>query len=180
MLDKIIHFSVQNKLIIALFTLALIAWGSYSVTQLPIDAVPDITNNQAQILTVSPSLAAQEIERLVTFPVEQTMATIPGIVEVRSMSRFGLSIVTIVFNDDTDIYWARQQVSQRLVEAKNKIPPGIGNPELAPVTTGLGEIYQYTLHAKKGYEKKYDAEFVNSLHWVNSATIDFLPCRLKQ
>src|SRR5579872_3413755 len=138
MLDKIIHFSIKNKLVIGLFTVALIIWGSYSVTQLSIDAVPDITNNQAQIITASPSLAAQEIERLVTFPVEQTMATIPDIVEIRSMSRFGLSVVTIVFKDKIDIYWARQQISERLMDAKSKIPPGVGSPELAPVVTGLG------------------------------------------
>jgi cobalt-zinc-cadmium resistance protein CzcA len=167
MLDKIIAFSIHNKLVVGLFTLGLIVWGTYSLTQLPIDAVPDITNNQAQIITVSPSLAAQEIERLVTFPVEQTMATIPSILEVRSISRFGLSIVTIVFKDKTDIYWARQQISERLAEAKSKIPPGVGNPELAPVTTGLGEIYQYTLHAKEGYEKKYDATELRSIQdWI--------------
>jgi len=167
MLDKIIAFSIHNKLVVGLFTLGLIVWGTYSLIQLPIDAVPDITNNQAQIITVSPSLAAQEIERLVTFPVEQTMATIPEIEEVRSMSRFGLSIVTIVFKDKTDIYWARQQISERLAEAKSKIPPSVGNPELAPVTTGLGEIYQYTLHAKKGYENKYDATELRSIQdWI--------------
>ncbi|HXU27845.1 MAG TPA: CusA/CzcA family heavy metal efflux RND transporter, partial [Bacteroidia bacterium] len=167
MLDKIIHFSIKNKLIISLFTLALIIWGGYSVTQLPIDAVPDITNNQAQIITSSPSLAAQEIERLVTFPIEQTMATIPDIVEIRSISRFGLSVVTIVFKDKIDIYWARQQISERLREASSKIPNGVGSPELAPVTTGLGEIYQYTLHAKKGYEKKYDAMELRTIQdWI--------------
>ncbi len=167
MLDNIIHFSIKNKLVIGLFTIALIAWGGYSMVQLPIDAVPDITNNQAQIITTSPSLAAQEIEQLVTFPIEQTMATIPDIVEIRSLSRFGLSIVTIVFKDDVDIYWARQQVSERLVEAKSKIPPSIGVPQLAPVTTGLGEIYQYTLRAKKGYEKKYDIMELRSIQdWI--------------
>ncbi len=155
MLDKIIHFSIKNKIIIGLFTLGLIVWGSYSVTQLPIDAVPDITNNQVQIITVAPSHAAQDIERLVTFPVEQTMATIPGIEEVRSFSRFGLSVVTIVFKDDIDVYWARQQVNERLNEAKAIIPKGIGSPALAPLTTGLGEIYQYVVHPKPGYEKKY-------------------------
>src|SRR3954470_12197640 len=110
MLDKIIHFSIKNKFIVGLFTLVLIAWGAYSLKQLPIDAVPDITNNQVQVITVSPSLAAQEVERLITFPVEVTMATVPGITEIRSFSRFGLSIVTIVFTDQTDIYWARSQI----------------------------------------------------------------------
>ncbi len=155
MLDKVIHFSIKNKIIIGLFTLALILWGSYSVTQLPIDAVPDITNNQVQVITISPSLAAEDIERLVTFPVEQTMANIPGIEEVRSFSRFGLSVVTIVFKEHVDVYWARQQVNERLSEAKTIIPQGAGIPELAPLTTGLGEIYQYVIHTKKGYEKKY-------------------------
>lgn len=155
MLDKVIHFSIKNKMIIGLLTLALIIWGGYSLTRLPIDAVPDITNNQVQVITVSPSLAAEDIERLVTFPVEQTMANIPGIEEVRSFSRFGLSVVTIVFKDDIDVYWARQQVNERLNEAKTIIPQGVGVPELAPVTTGLGEIYQYVIHTEKGYENKY-------------------------
>jgi cobalt-zinc-cadmium resistance protein CzcA len=154
MLNRIIHFSIHNKLIIGLFTIALVLWGSYSLTQLPIDAVPDITNNQVQILTLAPSQSAQDIERLVTFPVEQTMATIPGIEEVRSFSRFGLSVVTIVFSEDVDVYWARQQVSERLNEAKARIPAGAGSPELAPVSTGLGEIYQYVIRTKAGYEKK--------------------------
>ena len=114
MLDKIIHFSIYNKLIIGILTLGLIAWGGYSLTQLPIDAVPDITNNQVQVITTSPSLAAQEVERLISFPVEQTMSTIPDIEEVRSISRFGLSVVTIVFKENVDVYWARQQVAERL------------------------------------------------------------------
>src|SRR6478752_8048878 len=122
MLDKIIHYSIHNKLIIALFTLGLIIGGGYSLTQLPIDAVPDITNNQVQVLTIAPSQSALDIERQVTFPIEQTMATIPGIEEIRSFSRFGLSVVTIVFSDDKDVYWARQQVSERLTEAKKQIP----------------------------------------------------------
>ena len=167
MLDKVIRFSISNKLVIGLFTIALIIWGSYSLTQLPIDAVPDITNNQVQIITTSPSLAAEEIERLVTFPVEQTMATIPNIEEVRSFSRFGLSVVTIVFKDNIDIYWARQQVSERLTEAKTIIPNGVGTPQLAPVTTGLGEIYQYVLHTKKGFEKKYNVMELRTIQdWI--------------
>ncbi|KAA8475451.1 cobalt-zinc-cadmium resistance protein CzcA [Arcticibacter tournemirensis] len=167
MLNKIIHFSIHNKLVIGLFTLALIAWGLYSLKQLPIDAVPDITNNQVQVITLSPSLATQEVERLITFPVEQTMSTIPEIEQVRSISRFGLSVVTIVFHDNVDIYWARQQVNEKLSEAKNNIPPGIGNPEISPISTGLGEIYQYVIHAKPGYEKKYDAMELRSIQdWI--------------
>ncbi|HMR58122.1 MAG TPA: efflux RND transporter permease subunit, partial [Cyclobacteriaceae bacterium] len=128
MLHGIISFSIRNKVIVGMLTIALIIWGSYSLKQLPIDAVPDITNNQVQIITVSPTLAAPEIERLVTFPVEQTMATIPEIVEMRSISRFGLSVVTVVFEEDTDIYWARQQVNERLNQAQDQIPAGAGSP----------------------------------------------------
>ncbi len=150
-----------------MLTLALIGWGSYSLKQLPIDAVPDITNNQVQVLTVSPSLAANEIERLVTFPIEQTMATIPGITEMRSFSRFGLSVVTIVFTEDTDVYWARQQVNERLSVAKTQIPSGSGTPELAPLSTGLSEIYQYVLRPAKGFEGKYDAMELRTIQdWI--------------
>jgi cobalt-zinc-cadmium resistance protein CzcA len=167
MLNRIILFSIKNKLIIGLLTLALIIWGVYSANKLPIDAVPDITNNQVQVITVSPSLAAQEVEQLISFPIEQTMATIPEIKEIRSISRFGLSVVTVVFHDDANIYWARQQVGERLVEARNQIPNNIGNPEMAPISTGLGEIYQYVLHTKKGYEKKYDAMSLRTIQdWI--------------
>lgn len=167
MLDRIIHFSIKNKLIIGLFTVGLIGWGSYSLMQLPIDAVPDITNNQVQILTVAPSQSALDIERLVTFPIEQTMATIPNIEEMRSFSRFGLSVVTIVFHDDVDVFWARQQVNERLIVAANQIPPGVGSPEMAPISTGLGEIYQYIVRPKKGYEHKYDAMELRSIQdWL--------------
>lgn len=163
MLDSIIRFSIKNKLIVGILTLALVAWGGYSLTHLPIDAVPDITNNQVQVITRTPSLAAPEVERLITFPIEQTMASVPRTEEVRSISRFGLSVVTIVFAEDVDIYWARQQVGERLTEARTLIPAGVGNPELAPISTGLGEIYQYTVHAKKGYENRYDATSLRTI-----------------
>ncbi len=167
MLDKIIHYSIRNKLVVGLFTIALIIWGSYSLMNLPIDAVPDITNNQVQVITIAPSQSALDIERLVTFPVEQTMATIPGIEEMRSFSRFGLSVVTIVFQDKVDVYWARQQVNERLTVALKQIPPGIGSPELAPVTTGLGEIYQYIIRPEKGFEDKYDAMALRTIQdWI--------------
>lgn len=167
MLNKIIHFSIKNKLIVGIFTLALICWGVYSLTRLPIDATPDITDNQVMIITVSPTLAAQEVEQLVTFPVEQTMVSIPGIKDMRSFSRFGLSIVTIVFEEKVDIYWGRQQVQERLTLASKSIPAGVGTPEMAPLTTGLGEIYQYVVHPKKGYEKKYDATELRTIQdWI--------------
>ncbi|GAA4388530.1 CusA/CzcA family heavy metal efflux RND transporter [Hymenobacter koreensis] len=167
MFDRLIHFSIHNKLIIGILTLALVAWGGYSLSRLPIDAVPDITTNQVVVYTVAPSLAAGDIERLVSFPIEQSLATIPNREEVRSFSRFGLSVVTIVFEDDVDIYWARQQVAERLREAESQIPDGIGRPELAPVTTGLGEIYQYLVRAKPGFEKKYNARELRTIQdWI--------------
>lgn len=155
MLNRIIKFSIKNKLIISLLTLGLIIWGVYSLSMLPIDAVPDITNNQVQVITTSSSLAAQEVEQLITYPVEISMATIPGVKEIRSISRFGLSLVTIVFEDGKNIYWARQQVQERLNDARDQIPVGTGTPVMAPITTGLGEIYQYTLHPKRGFEDAY-------------------------
>ncbi|TPG44109.1 CusA/CzcA family heavy metal efflux RND transporter [Flavobacterium pectinovorum] len=167
MLNKIIEFSIKNKLIIGLFILALIGYGSYEFTKLPIDAVPDITDNQVQIITSAPSLGATDIERLITFPIEQANSNIPGLKEIRSFSRFGLSVVTIVFNDQTDVYWARQQVSERLSAVKDQIPKGIGEPSLAPVTTGLGEIYQYVVRAKPGYEKKYNITELRTIQdWI--------------
>lgn len=167
MLNRIIQFSVRNKLIIGLFIIALVVWGAINVSKLSIDALPDITSNQVQVITTSPSLAAPEVERLVTFPIEQANANIPGIVEMRSFSRFGLSVVTIVFSDETDIYWARQQVAERLNLVKDQIPVSAGRPELAPATTGLGEIYQYILRPKKGYESKYDLTELRSIQdWI--------------
>ncbi len=139
-------------------TLVLIIWGVWSATKLSIDAVPDITNNQVQIITACPTLAGQEVEQLVTFPIEQSIANIPDLVETRSISRFGLSVVTVVFKENVDIYFARQLVNEKLKEAEEKIPKGIGTPELAPVSTGLGEVYQYIIHPKKGSEHKYNAK----------------------
>jgi cobalt-zinc-cadmium resistance protein CzcA len=167
MLDRIIYYSIRNKTVIGLLTIAMIVWGGYSIMQLPIDAVPDITNNQVQIITLAQSQSALDIERLVTFPVEQTMATIPGISEIRSISRFGLSVVTIVFKDEIDIYWARQQVNERLSVAAGQIPDGVGRPELAPLTTGLGEIFQYILRPQKGYEDRYSVmELRTAQDWI--------------
>ena len=167
MIDKIILFSINNKLIVVLLVLGLIAWGSYSLTQLSVDAVPDITDNQVQVITITPALAAQEVERLITFPIEMTMASIPDIEEIRSFSRFGLSVVTVVFKEKTDIYWARQQIGERLAEAEKQIPEGIGTPEMGPITTGLGEIYQYVVHTKEGYEDQYSAMDLRTIQdWI--------------
>ncbi len=167
MLNKIIEFSIKNKLIVGIFILFLIGYGSYQLTKLPIDAVPDITDNQVQVITITPALGAPDVERLITFPIEQVNSNIPGLKEIRSFSRFGLSVVTIVFDDDIDVYWARQQVTERLQQAQDQIPEGFGTPELAPVTTGLGEIYQYTVRTKKGYEDKYTAMDLRTIQdWI--------------
>lgn len=167
MLNAIIEFSVKNKLIVGLFVIGLVFYGTYEATKLPIDAVPDITNNQVQIITVAPSFGATDIERLVTFPIEQANSNIKGLKEIRSFSRFGLSLVTIVFEDDVDVYWARQQVAERLQKVQTEIPPGIGTPELGPISTGLGEIYQYVVRPKEGYESKYDATELRTIQdWI--------------
>ncbi|TRW26483.1 efflux RND transporter permease subunit [Flavobacterium zepuense] len=167
MLDKIIHFSIHNKFIIGLFTLALIAVGSYSAYNLPIDALPDITNNQVQIITSSPTLATQEVEQFITYPIEQSVKPIPNVIELRSISRFGLSVVTVVFKENVDIYWARAQISERIKEAEEVMPKGLGTPEMAPISTGLGEIYQYVVFPKKGYESKFNATELRTIQdWI--------------
>lgn len=167
MFERIIGFSIRNPLIIAIGVTGLIVWGVVSFQRLPIDAVPDITNNQVQVVTLTPALAPQEVERLITIPVEQTMATIDGITERRSVSRFGLSVVTLVFEDDIDIYWARAQVDQRLTEAKEMIPADAGTPMMMPITTGLGEIYQYRLEVDKDHTAMYDPMSLRTIHeWM--------------
>jgi len=155
MIERIIHFSIKNKFIVGLFVVALIGWGAYSLTQLPIDATPDITNNQVQIIALAPSLAVQEVESSITAPVEVAVANIPDIIELRSISRLGLSVITVVFKDGVDLYWARQQLTERLKEAEENIPQGLAKIELAPISSGLGEIFQYRLAVGKGYEQKF-------------------------
>ncbi|PRD27887.1 UNVERIFIED_CONTAM: czcA [Trichonephila clavipes] len=158
---------IKNKLIIGVMTLLLIIWGVWSATKLPIDAQPDITNNQVQVITLCPTLAGQEVEQLVTFPVEQSIVNLPDVEEIRSISRFGLSVVTVVFKDEVDIYFARQLVNEKLKEAEEQIPEGVGTPELSPVSTGLGEVYQYILHPKKGSEDKYTAMDLRTMQdWI--------------
>ncbi len=167
MLDKIIAFSINNKFIIGLLTVAIVIWGGWSATQLSIDALPDITNNQVQIITLCPTLAGQEVEQLVTYPIEQSIANLPDLVELRSISRFGLSVVTVVFEDDVNVYFARQLINERLKEAEDAIPQGLGKPELAPVSTGLGEVYQYIVRPKQGSEDKYTSMDLRTMQdWI--------------
>ena len=143
--------------------MALIGWGTYSLTNLPIDAIPDITNNQVQIISLAPSLAVQEVESSITAPVEVAVANIPDITELRSISRLGLSVITVVFKDGVDVYWARQQLSERIKEAEDIIPEGLAKIELAPISSGLGEIFQYRLALEKGYEQRYTAMELRTL-----------------
>jgi cobalt-zinc-cadmium resistance protein CzcA len=167
MLNAIIHFSIRNKLIVGLIVLALMIVGVIETTKLPIDAVPDITNNQVLVITTAPSLGAPDVERFITVPIEQATRNVPGIVEQRSFSRFGLSLVTIVFNEQTDVYWARTQISERLAQVRQQIPEGMGVPELGPVSTGLGEIFQYVVRPKPGYEQKFSQTELRTIQdWI--------------
>ncbi|WP_421830038.1 CusA/CzcA family heavy metal efflux RND transporter [Larkinella sp.] len=155
MLQKIIQFSINQKLMVMLGVVALIAWGTYALRQLPIDAIPDITNNQVQVITQVPSLAAQETEQFITFPLETTLRNVPGVTEIRSISRFGLSVITVVFEESTPTFLARQLVAEQLKTAEGQLTDG--TPQLAPVTTGLGEIYQYVIRPKDGFKNGYTA-----------------------
>jgi len=167
MFNRIISFSVRNKVTVGILTLVLAIAGIWSAINLPVDAQPDITNNQVQIITQAPTLGAQEVEQYITAPVELAMANIAGIIEKRSISRSGISVITLVFKDNVDIYWARQQVGAQLKEAEDNIPRGAGEPSLAPITTGLGEIYQYSIHTQKGYENKYTATDLRTIQdWL--------------
>ncbi len=165
MIDGLIRFSVAQRLLVLLFVAIVAAAGIYSLQHLPIDAVPDVTNVQVQVLTAAPSLAPLEVERQITFPVEVAMSGLPDIAEIRSISRFGLSVVTIVFHDNVDTYFARQLVLERLSEAREQIPEGIGSPEMGPISTGLGEIYQYELRPTPG--SGYDATSLRTVQdWI--------------
>lgn len=156
MINKIIAFSIKQKLVIGFLVLILILFGIYSAIKLPIDAVPDITNNQIQIITSSPTLSATEVERFITYPVEIAMKSLPDIVEMRSISKFGISVVTVVFEDNVETYFARNLVFQKLKEAEENMPEGLGKPEMAPVSTGLGEIYQYVVRPENRNDTSYN------------------------
>ncbi|RTE54228.1 CusA/CzcA family heavy metal efflux RND transporter [Arenibacter aquaticus] len=167
MINKIIDFSINNKFIIGLLTLALIGAGIYSMTQVPIDAVPDITNNQVQVITQSPNLGTEDIEQFVTYPVEVAMSNLPNVKEIRSVSRFGLSVVTIVFDDNVGTYLPRQLVAEKLTEVQEQIPMGFGKPAMGPISTGLGEIYQYTLEVDDEHQGEYSATELRTIQdWI--------------
>ncbi len=176
MINKIILFSIKNKLIIGLLTLALIIGGIWSITKVPLDAVPDITNNQVQVITQAPNLGTEDIEQFVTYPVEVAMANLPGVTEIRSVSRFGLSVVTIVFEDDMGTYLPRQLVAEKLTEVKEEIPQGFGEPSMGPISTGLGEIYQYTLEVDSAYRNQYSAADLRTMQdWIVRRQMAMVP-----
>ncbi|MGF1560270.1 MAG: CusA/CzcA family heavy metal efflux RND transporter [Flavobacteriaceae bacterium] len=167
MLSFIINFSIRNKFVVLLFTTFIAGFGVYSLTQIPIGAVPDVTNNQVQVITTSRNLSTQDMEQFITYPVELEMANLPGVKEIRSITKFGLSVVTIVFEDDLGTYLPRQLIAEKIKSASQKIPDGFGTPEMGPITTGLGEIYQYILDVKPGYEDRYDPTELRTIQdWI--------------
>tara|TARA_B100000809_G_scaffold110921_2_gene109490 strand:+ start:19548 stop:23879 length:4332 start_codon:yes stop_codon:yes gene_type:complete len=176
MINKLIDFSISNKFVIALLTLALIIGGIYSIRQVPIDAVPDITNNQVQIITQAPNLGTEDIEQFVTYPVEIAVSNLPGVTEIRSISRFGLSVVTIVFKDDLGTYLPRQLVSEKLDEINANIPEGFGKPFIGPISTGLGEIYQYTLEVDHNLKNNYTPTDLRTIQdWIIRRQMAMVP-----
>lgn len=166
MFQKLITYSIRHKLVIGVLSIALAIWGVWSLVHLPFDSTPDITDNQVQVITQAPSLGAQEVEQYVTTPVEMALANIPRIQERRSISRSGLSVITLVFDDAADIYWARSQVSQVVEQLEKELPKNT-ETEMGPIATGLGEIYHYTIRAKEGYEHKYSlTQFRTMQDWI--------------
>jgi len=176
MINKIISYSINNKFIIGLFIVALVGIGVWSMATIKLGSVPDITNNQVQVITVAPNLGTEDIEQFVTYPVELAMANLPDVIELRSVSRFGLSVVTIVFKDEAGTYLPRQLVQEKLTEVAAEIPNGFGKPFMAPITTGLGEIYQDSLKVKEGYEDKYDAMELRTIQdWIVKRQMALVP-----
>ena len=176
MFTAIVRFSIKKKLFVGLTTLFLFIGGIYAMLTLPIDAVPDITNNQVQIVTVSPTLAPQEVEQLITMPIEIAMSNIMNVEDIRSVSRFGLSVVTVVFKESVPTLDARQLINEQIQSVTSEIPSELGTPEMMPITTGLGEIYQYILKVAPGYEKKYDAMELRTIQdWMVKRQLSGIP-----
>lgn len=176
MFKAIVRFSIRKKLFVGLTTLFLFIGGIYAMLTLPIDAVPDITNNQVQIVTVSPTLAPQEVEQLITMPIEIAMSNIMNVEDIRSVSRFGLSVVTVVFKEDVPTLDARQLINEQIQTVSGEISTELGTPEMMPITTGLGEIYQYILKVAPGYEEKYDAMELRTIQdWMVKRQLSGIP-----
>ncbi|MEN8900041.1 MAG: CusA/CzcA family heavy metal efflux RND transporter [Nonlabens sp.] len=176
MLSYIINFSIKNKFLVLLFTSSIIGFGLYSLSQISIGAVPDVTNNQVQVITTSTNLSTQDMEQFITYPVELEMANLPGVQEIRSVSKFGLSVVTIVFDDDMGTYLPRQLIAEKIKSASEKIPEGFGTPEMGPITTGLGEIYQYILDVKPEFKDQYTPQDLRTIQdWVVRRQLSGIP-----
>ena len=176
MLKSIIRYSIQHKLIVLLFTLSIVAFGLFSLFQIPIGAVPDITNNQVQIITTSRNLATEDVEKFLTYPVELEMANLPGVTEIRSISKFGLSVVTVIFEDAMGTYLPRQLIAEKIKTAEEKIPKNFGNPFMGPVSTGLGEIYQYVIDVEPQYKNKYSLTDLRTIQdWVVKRQLSGIP-----
>src|SRR4051812_14738387 len=171
---KLIDLALENRFLVVVASLVLAAAGGWAVTQLPVDAVPDVTNVQVQVMTTAPALGPEEMEQFVTFPVETAMSGMPHVEEIRSVSQFGLSVVTVVFEEGTDIYWARQQVGERLLAARERIPEGAGSPAPGPISTGLGEIYQFEVRSKPGYHHSL-MELREVLDWIIAYQLRSVP-----
>ena len=166
MFQKLIDFSITHKLVVGIMSVALVVWGVWALINLPFDSTPDITDNQVQVITQAPALGAQEVEQYITTPIEMALANIPRLEERRSISRSGLSVITLVFDDNADIYWARSQVGQMLNDVVKDLPKN-ADTEMGPIATGLGEIYHYTVRAKKGYENKYSLTDLRTIQdWI--------------
>nr|WP_293303507.1 CusA/CzcA family heavy metal efflux RND transporter [Allomuricauda sp.] len=176
MFSNIINFSIKNKFIVLLFTLFIIGLGLFSLSKIPIGAVPDVTNNQVQVITTSTSLSTQDMEQFITYPIELEMANLPGVKEIRSISKFGISVVTIVFEDDMGTYLPRQLIAEKIISASKRIPEGFGTPEMGPITTGLGEIYQYTLDVEPAYKDQYTPTQLRTIQdWVVKRQLSGIP-----
>jgi len=176
MLSKIIRFSIRNKFLILLFTLIIIGFGLYSLLRIPIGAVPDVTNNQVQVITTSQNLGTRDMEQFITYPVELEMANLPGVIEIRSVSKFGLSVVTIVFEEKMGTYLPRQLIAEKIKSASQKIPEGFGTPEMGPISTGLGEIYQYILDVEPGYKDRYTPMDLRTIQdWIVKRQLSGIP-----
>ncbi|WP_242009167.1 efflux RND transporter permease subunit [Robertkochia solimangrovi] len=173
---RIIQYSVKHKLIILLFTGFIAAFGIYSLFNLPLGAVPDITNNQVQVITTTRNLATEDVEKFLTYPVELEMANLPGVKEIRSVSKFGLSVVTIVFEDDLGTYLPRQLIAEKLKMAQSRIPEGFGEPFMGPITTGLGEIFQYVIDVDPEYRDRYSITELRSIQdWLIKRQLSGIP-----
>lgn len=174
MINKIIYFSIKHKFLVILLLVIIIGGGLYSLKTINVDSTPDITNNQVQVITVSENLSTTDIEQFVTYPVELAMSNLPGVIDIRSISRFGVSVVTIVFKDNMDTYLPRQLVQEKLEEVREEIPEGFGTPQMGPITTGLGEIYQYTLVPKDS--NLYSPQELRTIQdWIVKRQLSMIP-----